>query len=205
MALDTLINWSSHISTIIFVTGLLHLSLVGVRKAQLPSDHPIKKYGETGLSVALFPMGIFQFISFIVYLIAIIFGVRGPALMPPEWASWTIPYTVLQGGSMVVGSASAIGQAGRKVPWAVLAGGGVGAIGAGSVWTASNFLGGYAPLALSGFIGLILFVAMFYLTLPAQETIMAAGDIFAYSPVAIGNGALMTILGFISGIGVVVL
>jgi hypothetical protein len=125
--------------------------------------------------------------------------------MPPEWASWTIPYTVLQGGSMVVGSASAIGQAGRKVPWAVLAGGGVGAIGAGSVWTASNFLGGYAPLALSGFIGLILFVAMFYLTLPAQETIMAAGDIFAYSPVAIGNGALMTILGFISGIGVVVL
>jgi hypothetical protein len=205
VALDTVIAWRSHISTILFITGALHLALVGIRKANVASNHPIVKYGEPAVSVALFPVGVIQFISFFVYLIAIIFGLRGPAALPPEWAGWSIPYTVLQGGSMVVGSASAIGQAGRKVPWAVLAGGGIGVVGAGSVWTATNFLGGYAPIALTGFIGIILFVAMFYLTLPAQETIMAAGDAFAFSPVTIINGALMSILGFISGIGVVIL
>ena len=205
IALDTIVAWSSHISTILFLTGILHLSLVGVRRAQLPNENPIKRYGETVASVALLPVGIFQFTSFIVYLIAIILGLRGPALLPPEWSIWTIPYTVLQGGSMLVGSMSAIGQAGRKVPWSVMAGGGAAALAGGGVWTSTSFLGGYTPLALSSFIAIVMFVAMFYLTEPARATIAAVGDVFAYSPFVIGNGALMTILGFISGIGVVIL
>ena len=207
MALDTLVAWSNHISTILFTTGVLHLALVGIRKATLPPEHPLQKYGANAVSVALFPGGVLQFISFAVYLVALILGLRGPAALPPEWSRWTIPFTIVQAASMVIGSASAIGQAGRKMPWAVLAGGGIGVIGAGSVWTAASpvLSGGYTTLALSGFIGIILFVAMFYLTLPAQETIKASGDIFAFSPITIANGALMSILGFVSGIGVVIL
>ena len=107
---------------------------------------------------------------------------------------------------MVLGGASGIGQAGRKFPWAVLAGGGVAALGAGSVWTAASpIFDGYIPLALSSGIGIILFLSMFYLTLPAQETIKAAGDAFAFSPLTIGNGALMSVLGLVSALGVVIL
>jgi hypothetical protein len=188
------------------ISGALHLALVGVRRNTLPAEHPVNKYGENAISAVLFPVGVLQFISFIVYLIMILFGVRGPAALPPEYAQYSTLYTVLQGGSMVVGGMSGIGQAGRKFPWAVLAGGGVAALGAGSVWTAATpVFDGYIPLALSSGIGIILFLSMFYLSLPAQETIKAAGDAFAFSPLTIGNGALQSVLGLISALGVVVL
>lgn len=180
---------------------------MGVRKAVLPEEHAVKKYGENLISLALFPAGIIQFISFAVYLFALLMGWRGPALLPPEYAAYSIPYTVVQGGSMLIGSLSAIGQIGRKVPWAVFTGGAVGAVGAGSVWTAANGLNlGTLPVLLGAAgIGLVLFVSMFFITLPGQEVVKVAGDTFAFSPLVIGNGALMSVLGIISAMGLVVL
>ena len=207
MALDTLLGWSSHISTIMLITGSLHLALIGVRAAKLPADNPIKRWGENGISAALFPMGILQFVSFALYLWTILVGARGPASLPPEYAQYSLIYTILTGGSMVTGSLSAIGQIGRKVPWAVLTGGAVGAVGAGSVWTVANGtnLATLPVLGGSALIGLILFVSMFFITLPGQEVVKTTGDFFAFSPITLANGTLMSLLGALSAMGLVVL
>ena len=54
-------------------------------------------------------------------------------------------------------------------------------------------------------IGVILFVSMFFITLPGEATIKAVGNAAAYSFPTLANGFLMSILGVISGMGLVVL
>lgn len=209
MALDTLLGWSSHISTIMLITGMLHLGLIGIRAAALPADHPIKKWGETGVSTALFPMGVLQIVSLALYVWTLGTGVRDASLwyLPPPYNLSGLIGSALYGGSMAAGGVSAVSQIGRKVPWAVLSGGAVGAIGAGSVWAVANGAQIDLTLALagSGLIGFILFLSMFFVTLPGEATLKAVGNAAAYSAPTLINGALMSILGVISGMGLVVL
>jgi len=50
-----------------------------------------------------------------------------------------------------------------------------------------------------------LFLSMFFITLPGQETVKAAGDIFAFGPVMVTNSSITTVLGLLSAMGMVVL
>ena len=208
MQLATLLGLADHISTWMILGGGLSLGLFGIREARLDPHHPVKKIGEPVVSVALFPVGIMQFISFVLYVFMLVTGERGAvALLPPEWQPYGVAMTAGYGGSMLLSGMSNIGQIGRKVPWAVFSGLGVAAIGGGSVWHTASGLGlsTLPVLGGAGLIGLVLFVSMFFITLPGQETVKAAGDIFAFGPVMIANSSVATILGALSAMVMVVL
>ena len=190
------------------VGGGMSLGLFAIRQARIDPQHPVKKIGEPVVSVALFPVGIMQFISFILYLFMLITGERGAvALLPPEWQPYGTILTAGYGASMLLSGMSNIGQVGRKVPWAVFTGAGVAAIGGGSVWHTASGLGleTLPVLGGAGIIALVLFTSMFFITLPGQETVKAAGDIFAFGPIMVTNSAVATVLGALSAMGMVVL
>ena len=208
MQLATLLGLADHISTWMIAGGGLSLALFGIREARLDPQHPVKKLGEPAVSVALFPVGIMQFVSFVLYLFMLITGERGAvALLPPEWQPYGMAMTVGYGGTMLLSSLSSIGQIGRKVPWAVFTGAGVAAIGGGSIWHTASGLGLATLPVLGGAAGiaLVLFMSMFFITLPGQETVKAAGDIFAFGPVMVTNSSITTVLGLLSAMGMVIL
>lgn len=202
-------GWFDHYSTIMIITGLLHMALLGVRSARLPEYHFVKRHGENIISGALFPAGIVQFVSAILYLWEVLVtGTRGPALiLPPEYAGYAWPATALFAGSMLVGSVSATGQIGRKVPWAVLTGGATAAIGGSGVWALASGVGvgGLPVVGGAGLIALVLFVAMFYITLPGEQVIKTVGNVSAFSPLVLVNSSIMTVLGALTGMGLVIL
>jgi hypothetical protein len=201
-------GWFDHYSTIMIITGLLHMGLLGVRSARLPEYNFVKKHGENIVSGALFPAGILQFIASILYVWEVFTGTRGPALiLPPEYAAYGLPATALFAGSMVLGSVSATGQIGRKVPWAVLSGGATAAIGGAGVWSLASGVGlsGAPVYGGAGLIALVLFVAMFFITLPGEAVIKTVGNVSAFSPVVLINSSLMIVLGALTGMGLVIL
>ena len=201
-------GWFDHYSTIMIITGLLHMGLLGVRSAKLPDYHFVKKYGENVVSGALFPAGIVQLISSVLYVWEVLTGTRGPALiLPPEYAAYAAPATALFAGSMVVGGISATGQIGRKVPWAVLSGGSAAALGGAGIWSLASHAGvtGLPVYGGAGLIALVLFVAMFYITLPGEAVIKTVGNVSAFSPVVLINSSIMTVLGALTGMGLVIL
>lgn len=206
--LDLLLGMANHISTWMILGGGLSLGLYGIREARLTEHHPIKKIAEPAVSVALFPVGIMQIISLALYIFLIITGERGIAnILPPELQQYGAIATVGYAASMGLSGTGNIGQIGRKVPWAVLGGGGVAVIGAGSIWHTASGLGlGTLPvLGGAAFIGIILFVAMFFITLPGQETVEVVGNAMAFGPVMVGNSVTAAVLGVFSAIGMVVL
>lgn len=208
MQLATLLGLADHISTWMIAGGGLSLALFGIREARLDPQHPVKKLGDPIVSVALLPVGVMQFISFILYVFMLVTGERGAvALLPPEWQPYGLAMTAGYGGSMLLSSMANIGQIGRKVPWAVFTGLGVAAIGGGSVWHTASGLGLTTLPVLGGAagIGLVLFVSMFFITLPGQETVKAVGDALAFGPVMVANSSVATVLGLLSAMGMVVL
>lgn len=208
MQIETLLGLADHISTWMIAGGGLSLGLFAIRQARLPETHPVKKIGDPAVSVALFPVGIMQMISFVLYLFMMVTGERGVVeALPPEWQPYGVALTGIYGGSMALSGMSNIGQIGRKVPWAVFTGLGVAAVGGGSVLHTANSLGlSTLPiLGGAGVIALVLFVSMFFITLPGQETVKTAGDFFAFGPILVANSSVATILGALSAMGMVIL
>ena len=201
-------GWFDHYSTIMIITGLLHMGLLGVRSAKLPDYHFVKRHGENIVSGVLFPAGVVQIIASALYIFEVLTGTRGPALiLPPEYAAYGVPATALFAGSMLLGGVSATGQIGRKVPWAVLTGGATAALGGAGIWSLANGIGldGLPVVGGAGLIALVLFVAMFYITLPGEAVIKTVGNVSAFSPVVLINSSIMIVLGALTGMGLVIL
>ena len=208
MQIDTLLGLADHISTWMIAGGGLSLGLFAIRQARLEESHPVKKIGDPAVSLALFPVGIMQMISFVLYLFMMVTGERGVVeALPPEWQPYGVALTLGYGGSMALSGMSNIGQIGRKVPWAVFTGLGVAAIGGGSVWHTASGLGlnTLPVVGGAGLIALVLFTSMFFITLPGQELVKTAGDIFAFGPVMVANSGVATVLGALSAMGMVIL
>ena len=201
-------GWFDHYSTIMIITGLLHMGLLGVRSARLPDYHFVKRHGENIVSGVLAPVGIVQSISSMLYIWEVLTGTRGPAvILPPEYAVYGVPATALFAGSMVFGSVSAISQIGRKVPWAVMAGGGSATIVGTSVWAVATQVGlaGLPVVLGSAGLAFFMFIMMFFVTLPGEATIKAVGNTMAFSPLVLVNSTLMGVLGILTGMGLVIL
>jgi len=200
-ALDVLNMVASHISTVMIVTGLLHLTLFGIHQSSLPEYHPAKKYGKTAISVALFPVGIVQIYTLASYILALAGGNRLPT--DPWGVTGTLLYCVVMG----VGGFSGFSQIGRKCPWAVMLGGGTAVIGGGALYhfASSQSIATLPALAGSVFIGFVLYVAMFFITLPWSEGVKTLGNVTAFSPFMLGTSVVETLLGTIAAMRLVIL
>lgn len=202
--------WYNHLSWALFLIGLGHLGLLAIRKAELPENHALKTWGGTILSWGLFGGGIAQWGITAFYLKDIFFGERG-VVFSPYYAfenSW-LPalITLFYGVTMAIGGFSAIGQVGRKLPAATLVGIGTGGLIGASVFHTTSGVG-LATMPAVG-IGVIFAIVMYgvayIFTAPFEGLLKNGGEYCAYSPVMVITGAIMTILGAISGVGLVVL
>lgn len=199
--LDVLHGIAQHISTVMLATGMMHLALFLIRNARLEEQHPIKRVGEPAVSIALFPMGIIQLLTMGSYILALVVGDRVPT------DPWGIGGTMAYCAAMGLGGFSGFSQLGRKFPWAVFAGTGTAIIGGGALYHFASGSGVATAPALAGsvFLGLVLYVAMFFLTLPWNDAIKTLGTATAFSPVMLGTSLAETVLGLISAMGLVIL
>lgn len=198
---DALNAVAGHISSVMLITGFMQLAVVSIRKWKLLETHPIKKYGDPALSVALLPMGTIQLYTMLAYILALLLGDRVPLDL------WGQLGTLAYIAAMGVGGFSSVSQVGRKVPWAVLIGLGTASIGGGSIYQWATGLGFVSNWVLAGSVlaGLGLYVSAFLMAQPWSELIEKMGNASAYSPPMIANSLALIILGVISGMGVVVL
>ena len=183
------------------VTGITHLTLFAIKQAPLEAHHPVKKLGEPITSIALFPIGLIQLFTLFSYWASLYMGNRVPT------DPWGVLGTVFYSTTMLGGGFSAFSQIGRKVPWAVFMGAGTAIIGGGAIYHAASGANlSTAPvLAGSAFIGIVLYVAMFFITLPWATALNKLGNITANSTVVMITAVLSSVLGVLSGIGLVVL
>ena len=199
--LEVLQGIASHISWMMVITGLMHLGLFSVRRIELPETHKLKKIGDPALSIGLFPVGLLQMFTLASYLVALVMGQRVPV------DPWGLAGTALYTGSMALSGLSAIAQLGQKIPMSVFFCAGTGAITGGSIFHAASGLGLATQGVFAGSIllGLVMYISMFFITKPWEEMIKAIGGATGFSPVMLGNSMLATVLGVISGMGMVVL
>lgn len=206
-AVDAILAVAGHKSTILFVTGLLHLALFGVRRSAEPG---IKRL-ETPLSAALFPVGILQTVAFYSYLVELAIGGRGTVFSPyfQVFQGGMVPAlaTVVTGFTMAAAGFSATSQLGRKLPWSVMAGGGMAAVTGGSIYYVASGAGAGGAVVLGGsaLIAIIMFMVGYWLTAPWASLFKSLGNYTAFSPVILLTSLGATMLGLISGMGLVVL
>lgn len=190
--------FGSHLSLTTLIGSLGALALVGLRKAQLPSDHPLKRLAQPALTVSLFPIGLIQLMTAVAYGWSLL---RGDRVVDPFAVNLAF---LLLGG---VSGFNNFAQVGRKIPWAPLFGGGIGALtSAGLYYVAAPLNPGTVPVVGACVaIALLLWYSMTLVLLPVQETVKALGDVSAFSPVMIGLQVPAAVLAILAAMQVVVL
>ena len=190
-----------HISTMLVLTGVLQLSLVALRKVPLPATHPLKRLASPGVSIALFPIGLLDYYVMVAYLLSVAVTPRTVT------APWGLAGTAVYAAALGVGGFTASSQVGRKLPTSVLIAGAGALAGGGALAEAvlHNGLGAWLAMGAGGFIGLVVYVSLFFTVLPWEATLKTIGGVTAFSPVSTGVAVLETLLGVASGIGMVML
>jgi hypothetical protein len=190
----------NHISTMLVLTGILQLSQVALRKAKLPATHPAKRIAAPAVSVALFPVGLLDFYVMAAYLLSI-------ALTPRTVSSLGLAGTAAYAAVLGVGGFTASSQVGRKLPTSVLVAGAGALAGGGALYEAvlHNGLGAWIAMGAGGFIGLVVYVALFFTVLPWESAMKTLGKAAAFSPFSTAMAVAETLLGVASGIGMVIL
>jgi len=201
LLLGFIVGSKDHISTMLVLTGVLQLALVALRKAQLPATHPLKKLAAPGISIAFFPIGLIDYYVMAAYLLSV--AVTPRTVTDPWGLAGTAAYAAMLG----VGGFTASSQVGRKLPTSVLIAGAGALAGGGALYEAvlRNGLGAWLALGSGGFIGLVVYISLFFTVLPWEHTLKAIGGVTAFSPVSTGVAVLETLLGVASGIGMVIL
>jgi len=206
-AIDILLAVAGHTSTMLCIVGGLHLALFATRR----SSHPTLKRAETPISAALFPAGILMLVTFLSYVVELLVGGRGMVYSPYfiVFRGGLVPAvaTFVSGLTMGTASFSATSQLGRKLPWSVMAGVGLGVLTGGGVYSLASGagLGGAVVMGGCAALALVLFMVGYWLTDPWKELARTLGDITAFSPAILFTSLGCLTLGIISGMGLVVL
>jgi len=190
--------FGNHLSLTGVVGALLALALVAIRKAQLPADHPVKRFASPGVTGALLPIGVVEMMTAFAYGVDLLQGDRVTAN-----GVASIAFTAL----IFLSGFNNMSQVGRKVPWAVIGGGATALLGGGAIWQLANgnSIATLPALGGAGFIAVILYIAMFFLIEPWDAALRAAGNFTAFSPVMIGLQVPTAVLSILAAMGVVVL
>jgi len=190
----------NHISTMLVLTGVLQLSQVALRKVQLAPTNPVKRVVAPGVSVALFPVGLLDYYVMAAYLLSI-------ALTPRTVSSLGLAGTAAYAAVLGVGGFTASSQIGRKLPTSVLVAGAGALAGGGALYEAvlRNGLGAWIAMGSGGFIGFVVYVALFCTVLPWESAMKTLGKAAAFSPFSTAVAVVETLLGVASGIGMVIL
>jgi len=201
MLLGFILASRNHISTMLVLTGLLQVSQVALRKAKLDPTNPLKRFASPGVSIALLPIGLLDFYVMAAYLLSV--AVTPRTVTVP----WGLAGTALYAGMLGAGGFTASSQLGRKLPTSVLIAGGAAVAGGGALFEAvlRNGLGAWIAMGAGGFIGLVVYVTLFFTVLPWEAAMRALGKVVAFSPIMSAVAVLETLLGVASGIGMVVL
>jgi hypothetical protein len=190
--------FGSHLSLTGVLGAVLALTLVGIRKARLPADHPVKRFASPAVTGALLPVGVLQMMTAFAYGIDAFQGER-----PVTNSLVATAFLAL----IFLSGFNNMSQIGRKVPWAVIGGAGTAVLGGGAIWQLANgnSVTTLPALGGAGFIAVILYVAMFFLIEPWDAALRAAGNFTAFSPIMIGLQVPTAVLSILAAMGVVVL
>lgn len=205
--LDAVLAVAGHKSTILTVTGLLHLALFAIRR----SSDPRAKRADTPVSVALFPVGIMQTVTFAAYVVELLVGGRALVYSPyfQVYGGGWIPgaATAGVGFTMIAAAFSATAQIGRKIPYAVIVGGGLAVLTGGGIYSLATGvgIGGAVVMGACVLVALIMYMVGYLLTKPYADLIKVFGEYTAFSGVVLLTSLGATMLGIISGMGLVVL
>lgn len=206
-AIGVVLAVAGHKSTILCLVGGLHLALFATRR----SSHPSVKRAETPISAALFPAGILMLVTFFSYVVELLVGGRGMVYSPyfMVFAGGMIPGVATGVSAFTMGAASfsATSQLGRKLPWSVMAGGGLAVLTGGGVYSLATGVGAGGAVIMGGcaVIALIMFMVGYWLTAPWAGLFKTLGEGTAFSPVILLTSLGALLLGIISGMGLVVL
>ena len=176
----------SHLSTWMFVNGLVTLVPTAIRRSSNPAVKTLDP--------------IVAFIQLVVGCLTM-------------WSGGYYLATVFQGGrplnlpaavALLGGGFSSFASATRRWPWAVVFGLGVGGVGAFSIY---NLASGLTQWWLGGaiIVFVLLFYAVWYLTKPSEELMHKLGAATSWTPFALVSGTLQAVFGVITALGVVVL
>jgi hypothetical protein len=205
--LDAVLAVAGHKSTILTVTGALHLLLFAIRR----SPDPRVKRADTYVSVALFPVGLLQTLSLCSYIVELLVGGRALVYSPyfQVFEGGWVPgaATAAYGFTMGAAAFSATAQLGRKFPYSVMVGGGLAVVTGGGVWSLASGVGVTGAVVMGGctLIALLMFMVGYWVTKPYADLYKVLGTYTAFSPVVLLTSLGATMLGIISGMGLVVL
>jgi hypothetical protein len=152
-----------------------------------------------------------QTVTFAAYVVELLVGGRALVYSPyfQVYGGGWVPgaATGLTAFTMGAASFSATSQLGRKMPWSVMAGGGLAVLTGGGVYSLASGVGAGGAAIMGGcvLIALIMFMVGFWLTAPWASLVKSLGNYTAFSPVILLTSLGATMLGIISGMGLVVL